>query len=907
VGKEGLGPWAKQEMRVVLDRGARDENFPVIPVLLPGVRKPDELPAFLTQRTWIEFIGEIDEPGALHRLVCGIRGEPPGPDGGLSPIPGKTSFRSMVPVHAGFIHRKEYDQVVEALCAETPHGSTVGITTALRGAGGFGKTALAQAVCQDERVQKKYPDGILLTTMEEEVSESGRLSRLRDLIRWWTESDPPVFERVETASAFLRERLANRRVLLVVDDVWSELDLIPFQGMSSALLITTREKDILPSGSQRIDVDAMAVPEAVNLLRVGLPEWDIGYFNSLVRRLGEWPLLLTLVNRQLRELVGEDGFTVGEALQEAESTLESEGLTAFDRGNSESRQTAVEKTLAVSLRRLSDSELARYGDLAVFPEDVEIPVSILERFWGSSRVEIKKLCRRLDNLSLLLRFEPRKGVVQLHDVIRHYLVCRAGENLPNIHRRFLETLRPESGLWKDLPETETYLWRYLGYHLLEAAERGVLRDLLLDFSFLRSKLHAADVDRLIADYEPFVKNDEELRLVQGALRLSGWALTKHPDQLAPHLLGRLLSSESPGIRHLLEQCESWRHPFWLRPRWPSLFAPWPLRSLEHHTAFDSEEEMLDDDELGRARPASSVQVTELTLLDGRCAISASADQTLRVWDLKTGQTLKILQGHTHWVNGVAMVDGRRAISASADQTLRVWDLETGQTLKVLQGHTDWVHGVAMVDGRRAVSASHDGTLRVWDLETGQTLKTLEGHTDGARAVAVVNGCRAVSASCDRTLRVWDLETGDTLKILEGHTSEVNAMAVVDGRRVVSASGDQTLRVWDLETGQILKTLEGPDAFARVAVVDGRRILSSSYDWKLQVWDLETGESLTVLYLLTIIKALAVTPDAKSVVVGDWSGRVHCLDLVETTGDQDSDGPDQTEGKETPCPEASRTV
>lgn len=274
VGNEGLGPWAKQEMRVVLDRGARDEDFPVIPVLLPDIRKPASLPAFLSQRTWVEFTAGIDDQDALHRLVCGIKGELPGPDGELSSIPGKSFVRSMVPKPDGFIHRREYDQVVEALCAENPHGSAVGITTALRGAGGFGKTALVHAVCQDERVRKKYPDGILLTTMGEEVSESGRLSRLRDLIRWWTESDPPVFERIETASAFLRELLAGRRVLLVViDDVWSDLDLTPFRGMNSALLITTREKGILPSDSQRINVDAMAIPEAVNLLRAGLSEW----------------------------------------------------------------------------------------------------------------------------------------------------------------------------------------------------------------------------------------------------------------------------------------------------------------------------------------------------------------------------------------------------------------------------------------------------------------------------------------------------------------------------------------------------------------------------------------------------------------------------------------------------------
>ena len=55
-------------------------------------------------------------------------------------------------------------------------------------------------------------------------------------------------------------------------------------------------------------------------------------------------------------------------------------------------------------------------------------------------------------------------------------------------------------------------------------------------------------------------------------------------------------------------------------------------------------------------------------------------------------------------------DGRRAVSASEDRTLRLWDLESGQTLRTLEGHTDWVNAVAVTpDGRRAVSASagHD--------------------------------------------------------------------------------------------------------------------------------------------------------------------------------------------------------
>ena len=81
--------------------------------------------------------------------------------------------------------------------------------------------------------------------------------------------------------------------------------------------------------------------------------------------------------------------------------------------------------------------------------------------------------------------------------------------------------------------------------------------------------------------------------------------------------------------------------------------------------------------------------------------------------------LRTLAGHSGSVNGVAVTpDGRRAVSASADKTLKVWDLETGAELRTLAGHSDRVNGVAVTpDGRRAVSASEDNTLKVWDLET----------------------------------------------------------------------------------------------------------------------------------------------------------------------------------------------
>jgi WD40 repeat protein len=93
--------------------------------------------------------------------------------------------------------------------------------------------------------------------------------------------------------------------------------------------------------------------------------------------------------------------------------------------------------------------------------------------------------------------------------------------------------------------------------------------------------------------------------------------------------------------------------------------------------------------------------------------------------VESRRELRILAGHSAEVLGVAVsADGRRAVPASLDKTLKVWDLESGLELRTLAGHSAEVHGVAVsADGRRAVSASDDHTLKVWDLETGALMTT----------------------------------------------------------------------------------------------------------------------------------------------------------------------------------------
>ncbi len=238
--------------------------------------------------------------------------------------------------------------------------------------------------------------------------------------------------------------------------------------------------------------------------------------------------------------------------------------------------------------------------------------------------------------------------------------------------------------------------------------------------------------------------------------------------------------------------------------------------------------------------------------DGQRILSASSDNTLRLWDARSGETLLTLQGHQNRVLACAFSpDGQRILSASDDNTLRLWDARPGETLLTLQGHQNWVLACAFSpDGQRILSASSDNTLRLWDARSGETLLTLQGHQNWVLACAFSpDGQRILSASSDNTLRLWDARSGETLLTLQGHQNRVLACAFSpDGQRILSASDDKSLRLWDARSGETLLTLQGHQNRVRACAFspDGQRILSASDDKSLRLWDARSGETLLTL-------------------------------------------------------------
>jgi WD40 repeat protein len=396
------------------------------------------------------------------------------------------------------------------------------------------------------------------------------------------------------------------------------------------------------------------------------------------------------------------------------------------------------------------------------------------------------------------------------------------------------------------------------------------------------RLHDLQLDYLRAVFP----ERTALSLIHEATRLSAPVINRDSRQYASQLIGRLLGGASiAGIDTFLERLQQGAPKPWLRPLYPSLRPPGA--------------------EVSRTFKGHSSRVNSVALsVNGMRAVSASADKTLKVWDLKSGRALRTLEGHSDSVSSVALtVDGMRAVSASADQTLKVWDLESGRTLRTLKGHSSRVNSVALTaDGKRALSASADKTLKVWDLESGRTLRTLTSQFYEFRIVAVTaDGKRAISLADSKERTIWDLENGRELRHLggiedwEGYVTSVALTA--DGKRAISASPkfrnysheddpDEytpgTLKVWDVESGRLLDRREGYyDSVTSVALRgDGTRVVSASDDNTLAVCDLESRRTLATFHCDSSV--LCCSYNLALVIAGDALGQVHVLQLEENT-------------------------
>jgi WD40 repeat protein len=321
--------------------------------------------------------------------------------------------------------------------------------------------------------------------------------------------------------------------------------------------------------------------------------------------------------------------------------------------------------------------------------------------------------------------------------------------------------------------------------------------------------------------------------------------------------------------------------------------------------------------------------------DSKYLVSASADRSIRVWDLSTSRVLSVLQGTELHAEHVAVsADGRLVVFSGEGET-RVWDVRNGSESRVVHiSESDPISELVFEPDGTSFATVSGGRVTVRDAATGESRSApdvegplclayrpegrlivndakqvvffnnrgarghvLEGAQQWGSALEFAPEGRVIAcAGSDRTITLRETSSGQVLRTLRGQSADVTALGFSpDGRRIASGGSDGTVFIWEVASDDSPKTLHGGTQPVRCLMFhpNGRDLVAagsqdeggfvlqlgqSKEPGELKVWDTERGVlRFSLNGHAAGVSSACYSPDGRRIVSADGDGALKLWD------------------------------
>ncbi|MEE2906386.1 MAG: protein kinase [Planctomycetota bacterium] len=234
-------------------------------------------------------------------------------------------------------------------------------------------------------------------------------------------------------------------------------------------------------------------------------------------------------------------------------------------------------------------------------------------------------------------------------------------------------------------------------------------------------------------------------------------------------------------------------------------------------------------------------------------VNGTRDGDILIIDMDTGDTISRLSGHEgEIVHLLHVADGTRLVSTSRDNTIRLWNLQTGQQMYSAD-YSWWTETPIALDSTTNLLVIPDRkqNLQLVDVNNGEIRSVLKGHRERVTQLEFDStGTRLATADAEGGIRLWGLENDRLLALLQSHDQSVTGLAFSsDGSRLLSGSEDGSIKIWDPRVGREFTDLQ---IFAQMPIrvialsPDNQQIAAGLEDGSIRIWSTATGDQLNTL-------------------------------------------------------------